>query len=146
MSEEIKNPVLTEMEKILKESTDEISLEKDEFAKFIREVRAKTNYVNTLITQLSEGTKDRNDMAERNHNLLKIISKFEEELTRRHKRTQEAFLSVNDFVDRLEILCQGTDFVSSGDILKMTNEVGRFEIDQAALTEEIPVKVDVDYN
>jgi hypothetical protein len=138
MSEEIKNPIIAEMDNILASEDYEIEdsetgemkiwLSKSEFTKFRNEVLAKTNYVNTLIDRLQESTKESNLMAENNNNLIKGIQRLEAAGLHQYKLIQIEGKKFNDMLDKL------LELVKDNPELKSVIESHpRFEVDEAAL-------------
>lgn len=153
---EIQNPILKEMDEILKSDENKIEdefcgpdaviLPRETFKKFRKEVFAKTNYVNTLIQQLQSQNKESSQMAENNHNLLKAIQRVQSNAEELYKRAQLTGVGFNEFRDKVSKLCSGkADFVAVKELHALLGEYPDFTIDETVLVEDVPTKVEVDY-
>jgi hypothetical protein len=155
MNDTLKNPILTEMEEMLENSdytiddevfgSDAIMMPRTQFIKFKNEVRAKTNYVNTLIDQQKQSNTERNNMATNNYNLLQMLKNMEQKGKQHYKLIQIAGSEINEIRDKIAKLCETKETIEKNDILTILNDYDRFEVDETALVNELDTKVDTEY-
>ncbi len=140
---EVKNPVLDKMNELL--AGEEFFVSKDDFAKFRNELRIKTNYVNTLIDQLTEGNVQRNDMATNNHKLIEQIKSVAAQEAQHYMLINLAGAEMNEMRDKLEELCKSTDFIEAGKVLQIMNDYEKMDVDEDCLIEPVVAAVTTEY-